>query len=200
MKITAIKQQTKKKDRFSVFVDGKYEFSLGEAALLESNITSGMELSGEQLRELKKLSDDDKVYQQTLRYIALRPRSRWEIEFYLEKRKKASPALTESILNKLSNINMIDDAKLAMAYVNDRRILRPTSRRKMILELRKKHVSADIIEQALGNEAEDELAALLAMIEKKRRQTKYQDDEKLMQYLSRQGFNYGDIKDALQKE
>jgi regulatory protein len=200
MKITAIKQQVKRKDRFSVFVDGKYAFSLSDAALLESKITSGTEIAAGQLRELKQLSDDDKIYNQTLRYIALRPRSRWEIEFYLEKKKKVSPALTESILNKLSIIGMIDDTKLAQAFVNDRRLLRPTSRRKLILELRKKHVAGDIIEQAVGSEVDDEQAALQTVIARKRRQTKYQDDLKLMQYLSRQGFSYGDIKDALQKD
>jgi regulatory protein len=198
MKITAIKQQIKKKDRFSVFVDGKYEFSLGETALLESKLTSGVEISAGKLRELKQLSDDDKLYGQTLRYVALRPRSRWELAFYLEKKKKASPALTESILNKLSIIGLVDDEKLAKAFVHDRRLLRPASRRKLINELRKKHISNEIIEKAIGTEAGDEQAALQAVIEQKRRQTKYQDDQKLMQYLARQGFNYGDIKSALE--
>jgi regulatory protein len=198
MKITSIKHQVKQKKRYSVFVDGKYAFSLSESALLESKLTSGMEISAGQLRELKKLSDDDKLYNRALNYIALRPRSRWEIEFYLQ-RKKASPALIESILNKLSIIDLIDDEKFAKAFVNDRRLLRPASRRRLINELRKKHVSNEIIEKAIGNESEDEQVALDAVIEKTRRQTKYQDDQKLMQYLARQGFNYGDIKNALTK-
>lgn len=197
MKVTAIKQQVKKKDRFSVFVDERYAFSLSDAALLETKLATGDELSESRVRELKKLSDDDKVYQQTLRYIALRPRSEWEIRFYLERRKRVSPALTDSILNKLSIVGLIDDSKLAKAFVHDRRLLRPTSRRKLITELRKKHVNEEIIEQAVGTEADDERAALRAVIINKRRQTKYQDDLKLMQYLARQGFNYGDIKEAL---
>lgn len=196
MKITSIRQQVKKADRYSIYVDEKYEFSLSESALLESKLVSGQELSKEQVREYKQLSEDDKLYNRTLRYIALRPRSRWEIEFYLE-RKKASPALAESILNKLSNIEMIDDVKFAKAYVNDCRLLRPTSRRKLIAELRKKHVASDIIERAVGMENDDEQTALRSIIERKRRQPKYQDDLKLMQYLARQGFNYGDIKAAL---
>src|ERR1700743_464237 len=96
MKITAIKQQVKQKDRYSFFVNGKYGFSSSESALLESKLTSGIEIWEGKLRELKKLSDDDKVYNRVLNYIALRPRSKWEIEFYLQ-RKKASPALTELI-------------------------------------------------------------------------------------------------------
>lgn len=197
MRVTAVKQQVKRSNRYSIFIDGKYSFSLSESALLESRLASGDELSAQKIKEFKKLSEDDKLYNQVLRYIALRPRSRWEIEFYLEKKKKASPALTESILNKLSNIGLIDDEKFAKAFVNDRRLLKPTSRRKLILELRKKHIADEIIEQAVGTEAEDERAALREIMARKRRQSKYQDNEKLMQYLARQGFSYSDIKAAL---
>src|SRR4051812_30584175 len=90
MKISSIKQQVKRADRYSIFVDGKYAFSLSESALLESKIASGQELSKEQVAEFKKLSADDKLYNRTLRYVAMRPRSRWEVEQYLW-RKETSP-------------------------------------------------------------------------------------------------------------
>jgi regulatory protein len=198
MKITSIKQQAKRTDRYSVFIDEKYSFSLSGNALLESKLANGQELGQEQIREFKKLSADDKLYNQTLRYVALRPRTEWEVEQYLW-RKDASPALIKQILNKLSDIGLIDDAKLAQAFVNDRRLLRPTSLRKLILELRKKHVADDIIQRVTRGNATAEQTALLAVIERKRRQAKYQDDLKLMQYLARQGFNYDDIKNALNK-
>ena len=196
MKITKITQQVKRADRYSIFVDEKYSFSLSEAALLESKLHSGQELTREQVGEYKKLSADDKLYNQTLRYVAMRPRTAWEIESYLE-RKGGSPSLTEQILNKLTDIGLIDDEKYAKAFVADRRLLRPTSRRKLIAELKKKRISNEYIEQAVGSEKEDEQASLAEVIAKKRRQPKYQDDLKLMQYLARQGFNYDDIKSAL---
>jgi len=199
MKITSIKQQIKRTDRYSIFVEGKYAFSLSESALLASKLASGEELSKKQVSDYKKLSTEDKLYNQTLRYVAMRPRSQWEIQFYLEYKKQASPALAEEILSKLSNIGLIDDQKLASAMVNDRRLLRPTSRRKMIAELRKKHIADEYIEKALGEQKQDELTALEAVITSKRRQTKYQDDQKLMQYLARQGFGYEDIKAAIKK-
>jgi len=198
-KITKITQQVKRADRYSVFVDDKYSFSLSESALLESKIHSGQELTKEEIGKYKKLSADDKLYNRTLRYVAMRPRSQWEIETYLQ-RKDASSALSEQIVNKLTNIGLIDDSKLARAFVADRRLLRPTSRRKLITELRKKHLANDVIEQAVGTEKDDEHTALAEVIAKKRKQAKYQDDLKLMQYLARQGFNYDDIKHALSAE
>jgi regulatory protein len=115
-------------------------------------------------------------------------------------RKNGSPTLKEQIVNKLTNIGLIDDEKFAKAFVADRRLLRPTSRRKLIAELRKKRLASGIIEQAVGSEKDEERTALAEVIAKKRKQAKYQDDLKLMQYLARQGFNYDDIKHELSAE
>ena len=198
MKITSITQQLKRTDRFSIFIDGKYSFSLGEAALLESKLTRGQELNEQQVRQVKQLADSDKLYGQASRYAALRPHTSGEISRYLE-RKQASPTLMTEILNKLSKIGLIDDTRYVQAYIHDRQLLRPASRRKITYELRKKHIANEIIEAALGSETDNDQLALRSLIERKRQQTRYQDDLKLMQYLARQGFNYGDIKEALKQ-
>lgn len=198
MKVTKITQQEKRKDRYSIFVEGKYAFSLSETALLESKLHSGQELSKEQIGDFKKLSADDKVYGQALRYAAMRPRSTWEMEQYLQ-RKQVSPALTEQILNKLSIIGLLDDLAFARTWIANRRLLKPTSRRRLVAELRQKRVPEDIAGQALDEDETDERVTLRELVEHKRKQSKYQDDLKLMQFLARQGFNYDDIKSVLQE-
>lgn len=197
MKITKITQQIKQANRYSVFLEGKYVFSLSETALLESGIASGQELTDQQVNDYKKLSADDKIYALALRYAAMRPRSKWEVAFYLE-RKEASPTLIDNILSKLSKVGLIDDEAFARMFVSDRQHLRPSSRRKILLDLKKKRVSESIVQKVLEEQSHDERSNIRSVITQKRRQSKYQDDLKLMQYLARQGFNYGDIKDALQ--
>lgn len=190
------------RDRYSVYIGEVYSFSLSEAALVESKLHSGMELSKQEVDSYKKLSLDDKLYGRALRYVAMRQRTAWEVLFYLE-RKGADPSLSQIILNKLSIIGLIDDEKFARSYVNDRQLLRPTSRRKIIMELKKKRIDSEIIERVLSadsGEVSTDQAAVAEVITSKRRQIKYQDDTKLMQYLARQGFNYGDIKAALQQD
>ena len=199
MKITNIKQQVKQTDRYSVFVDGKYSFSLSENALLKSGLTSGQELSLAQVDKYKQLSADDKIYSRALRYVAMRPRSTWELATYL-RRKDAAEALTESVVQRLTDLGLLKDASYAVTFVRDRQLLSPTSRRKLILELKKKHIAEEHIQAALAENELSEADSLSQVIEKKRRQTKYQDDDKLMQYLARQGFGYGDIKSALSRE
>jgi regulatory protein len=74
MKITNIKQQEKRKDRYSFFVDGKYAFSLSESALLEQKLAGGQEIGAAQLKNFKRLSVDDKAYGNALRWAAMRSR------------------------------------------------------------------------------------------------------------------------------
>jgi len=195
MKVTKITKQQKNETRYSVFVDGSYAFSLSQAALLSSKLVKGQEVSQKQLGELKQLANGDKLYNQACRYVTLRLRTSWEVSQYLQ-RKQASPTLIQEILNKLSNSGLIDDGQYVQAYVHDRQLARPTSRRKIIFELRKKHVSNEVIEAALNSDDTDQ-TALRVLINRKRQQPRYQDDLKLMQYLSRQGFHYGDIKEAM---
>jgi len=195
LKITAIKQQVRRQGRYSIFVAGKYSFSLSESALLESKLASGQELTPQQIREFKQLSGDDKLYNLALRYAAMRPHSVWEMAQYLQ-RKSAAPLLCQQILNKLSDIGLLDDAKFAEAWVANRRQLKPTSRRRLSQELRQKHVPDDIIEQALAEDDTDERATLRALVERKK--GRYPDRQKFLRYLAAQGFNYDDIRKVLE--
>ena len=199
MKITAIKQQVKQQGRYSVFVEGKYSFSLSEGALLESKIAGGQELTEVQVRDFKKLSADDKVYNQALRYAAMRPRSTWEMESYLQ-RKKADPLLSQQIVNKLIKIQLLNDLAFARSWIANRRLLKPVSHRRLVQELRQKRVPDEVAEAALAEDETDELTTLRELVARKRKQSKYQDDLKLMQFLARQGFNYDDIKSVLSED
>lgn len=197
MKITSIKQQEKRADRYSIFVEGKYAFSLSETALLDSKLASGKEVTKDQLKEFKRLSVEDKLYGQALRWLAMRPRTEWEVRTYLE-RKQASPEFVVKTLNKLSKIELIDDERFARTFMADRRLLKPTSRRKLMAELRQKRVPSNIIDQVQTSQTDtEEISALRSIITKKRAQAKYQDNLRLMQYLARQGFSYDDIKQTL---
>jgi regulatory protein len=195
--ITGIKAQVKTAGRYSVFVDGKYSFSLSDVALLEQKVHIGQEVTKERLAELKQRSVDDKLYGLTLRYLSIRPRSEWEVRTYLH-RKQASPALVDLILNKLSKDGYINDNSFAEAWVSSRRLLRPTSKRKLQQELRSKRVSDEVIGNVLAGDSADERQQLRELAAKKR--ARYADEVKLMQYLVRQGFSYEDVKAVVHEE
>ena len=83
MNVTSIKQQERIESRYSIYVDGTYEFSLSADALLEAKLHVGQEIDDEQLKAYKKLSGDDKAYGLALAYAVRRMRSRWELTNYL---------------------------------------------------------------------------------------------------------------------
>ena len=197
MKITAITQQAKRPDRYSIFVDGKFAFGLSEGGLLESGLATGQELDEARLKELKKMAGQDKAYNNALRYAAMRPRSEWEMGTYLQ-RKGVDEPVAQQIMQRLKRARLLDDGDFARAWVSHRRQLKSTSKRKLRLELKQKHVPEEIIEQVLSEDETTDRAALRDLVAKKR--ARYPDQQKLMAYLARQGFSYDDIKVVFEEE
>lgn len=199
MKITAIKQQVKRADRYSIYGDEKYLFSFSESELLSSGIRIGQELDEDRLSELKDKAVIDKAYDRAINLVSRRPRSEWELRDYL-KRKEYEPQVSGVVIEKLRERGYANDEDFAKRWVDSRRLLKSISKRRLSQELRQKRISDDIIQQTLEADQTDELEILKQLVEKKRSQTKYKDDLKLMQYLARQGFSYDSIKQAMSPE
>ena len=189
-KITSIRQAVKNPERVNVFVNGKYNFSLDVTQLFSVKLKVGQEILVEQLSELQKLSEFGKLYQRTLEWVLVRPRSEREVFDYLNKKiyeKKLDKNYIIQIIEKLKNKKYLDDLKFAEWYVENRFVKKGVSQKRLKMELMKKGVSQKIIEQVLANSGRDEKEEILKIIMKKR--AKY-DDERLIQYLCRQGFSY----------
>lgn len=198
MKITSIKAQVKNTERISVFVDGRYSFSLGYTQLLDQKLHVGLELDEPRLAELKHISEFGKAYERALMYVMLRPRSVREVRDYA-RRKKWAPEDADAIIEKLIAKRYLDDRVFARAWVDNRALMKKTSRRKLHMELKQKGVADDVITETLAASDFDEGDALRQMISKKRKLTRYaNDDQKLMRYLAGQGFSFDAIKAALE--
>lgn len=196
MKITGIKQQIKRADRYSIYIDGKYSFSLGENEFLKLGLHSEQEITDEELEKFKGESDLGKWFDKVLNLLSYRLRSEWELRDYL-RRKDCPSDIADRILNKLSINDYVNDEQFAKRWVENRRLLKATSRRKLSLELKQKRIPSEIIDKVLAEDKEvtNEREILKQLIERKRQ--RYPDKLKLMQYLARQGYNYDDIKSAL---
>lgn len=107
-----------------------------------------------------------------------------------------SPALAERVLSKLQHKEYVDDRTFARWWLETRNQSKGTSLRKLRAELAAKGVAKDIIEEMVVESRRDDKSELAKMIVKKR--GRYPDDQKLLQYLARQGFGYDDIRAALE--
>jgi len=196
MRITDIKAQVKRERQYSDFVEGKYSLSLSENELISSGIKIGQEFHEQRIQALKEKAIEDKALMRAYDLLARRPRSRWEMHEYL-KRKDYPDELIEKILNTLSKRGYIDDKAFARSWIDSRRLLKKSSKRRLMLELQQKRISSDIISAVLAEDETDERQVIQEVIDKKRQQIRYKDDQKLIAYLLRQGFNYSDIKSVL---
>jgi len=198
-KITDIKQQKRSKGRFSVYVDGKYGFSLGDLELSMSGLRVEQELTDEAIEKYREQGEEAKAYHKALGYIGIRPRSEWEMREYLL-RKEYADETVEAVLVRLRKVGLIDDLAFAQSWVANRQALKPSSRRRLEQELAVKRVGREEISAALSGLDDDvELIALVGQMEKKRRLAQYQEQEKLIGYFGRQGYSYDLIKKALER-
>ncbi len=210
MKITGITAQQKDKNRVNVMVDGKYRFSLDIFQLSDLGIRVGHEYSDEELTLLETESQFGKVYARALEYCLMRPHSMKEVRDYLYRKtrdtrtktgdikKGVAPEITTRALERLVEKGYVDDEKFARYWVENRNLTKGTSQRKLQAELRAKGVEGSIIERLLAGSSRSDEDELQKIIAKKRR--RYPDEQKLMQYLARQGFGYDDIKQGLKTE
>ena len=221
MIITNLKQGVKNPNRVNVFVDGKFEFSLDITQVVDYKLKVGKELTAKEFDELKKASEFGKLYQRTLEWVLTRPRSEKEVRDYLVRKLKTSSSgrsslpssrgsslrprsncgcpsedifqFSQAIIDRLITKGYLDDRKFAEWYVQNRFVKKGVSRKRLQMELMKKGISREIIDEVLNARNDEE--EILKIIAKKR--TKY-TDEKLIQYLCRQGFSYELVRNLVQ--
>ncbi len=196
MKITAIKQQLKNPDRVSVFVDEKYSFSLSLDELVKYRLKKDDELSAVDVKKYKKLSDDGKLRARSLEWLLNRPHSIREFKDYLY-RKEADPELTTALVQEFLDKNYLNERKFGEWFVELQQ-RRGKSNRAIRSELFKKGLERELIDELMNDGSNDESPRLKALIAKKRKSSRYQNDpQKLAQYLVTQGFNWSLVKEQL---
>lgn len=223
LKITNIKQAVKNENRVNIFVNSKYSFSLDIAQLADYKLKVGQVISEEELTEFKKASEFGKLYQRTLEWVLSRPHSVRETKDYLYKKtmslnrgSKNRPSgpersrdsnssflgkevdlsqYSDVIIERLIQKGYLDDFRFAEYFVENRFVKKGISKKRLKMELMKKGVSNEIIEQVLESSSRNDEEEILKIIAKKR--ARY-DDEKLIQYLCRQGFHFETVRNLVQ--
>ncbi len=212
MKITDISVQAKNPNRVNISVDGKYRLSLEIAQVVDLGLKKGQDVDDETLAGYLEESAFGKLYARALEYCLMRPHSSREVRDYLwrktrttkyksrktgemKEREGVSQELTERVFSKLETRGYINDESFAQYWVENRNQVKGTSKRKLANELRQKGVSSEEIERAIALSDRTDESELEKIINKKR--SRYPDEQKLIAYLARQGFNYDDIRSAL---
>lgn len=197
-KITAIKIQQKNRSRVSIFIDDEYSFSLTK--FTAAWLRTGQELTQDKIADLKSKDENEVLLQKAINFISYRPRSERETRLRLRKYGCESEQ-EDNIITRLNSSKLLNDVNFAKLWVENRSEFRPRSKYLLRIELLKKGVSNEIIEDTLKNIDDSDLAKRAA----KQQARKYQMLEwkdfrkKLIAFLNRRGFTYSVIQGLAEK-
>jgi regulatory protein len=198
-RITGLQVQKRNNQRLNIYLDGEYAFGLSRyvAAWLQV----GQELTEEKITAL--LADDavEAAYQKSTKFIGYRMRTTSEVDKHLTK-KGIEQQVIRQVIERLNEKGLLNDEGFAKMWVENRSEFRPRSQRLLALELRRKGIDSETIQNVIERTPpEDELAYLAA----KKRIRRYEHLEwqdfqrKLGSHLARRGFSYSTIKPVVYK-
>jgi regulatory protein len=197
-KITRIKAQ-KSKRRVNIYLNERFAFGLDADNFLKAGLKIGQQLSETQVEDLIFKNEFQKLLDKSLRLISARPRSEKEIIDYL-KRKKAPPNLAEKIIQKLKQLEQINDHAFAVWWVEQRMTFRPKGKIALLMELRQKGVEQEVSNKVIAEKV-NELPLARRAVEKKLKIYKnlppLEFRQKITGFLARRGFSWETVKEVI---
>lgn len=204
MKISDIKGQKKNKSRFSIYVDGKYSFSLNRETLNREALYIGEEIDEKRLEKLILKDEFFRARDYGLLLLSYRDRSEFEFRKRLME-KNFHPEVVMEVVEYFKNEKLINDLVFAEKWLDSILNSRPMGGFRARHELKQKMVSDDIIQEVVQNKLDhtmEESLAKRAVAKKMKSLAGYPDEvarRRLLQFLKSRGFRF-DIIEALMKE
>ena len=193
MKITDIQSLVHKPGFYRVSVDNKALGYVDSTVVTSLGLAINKTISEEDYQVLIKQIKFTSLYNKAIRYADRRLRSKQEVIDFLRV-NGSEGQMSIKIVDRLIELSIIDEQKLAEAYIHDVQLSRPLSRSAIKLKLRQKKIPENIIDQVLTKLKQTDHDSLDLLIHKKAKSYSYINNQpKLFRYLLRQGFSYQDI-------
>ncbi len=199
-KITALRVSRGRAKRVNVFLDGKFAFSLQAEVVAKEGLQVEQVLSADKIEALARADQFHRYLKAAVHYLSYRPRSESELRERLHRRGFDGDT-QEAAIARLREQGLVDDMAFAQFWKDNRESFSPRSRWLTKLELKRKGVASDIIDQVV-NVIDDNDSAYRAALSKARSlpQSDYQGfRRRLGGYLQRRGFSYGVINHTVQR-
>jgi regulatory protein len=199
-----LKPQRKNPERTSVYINGRYAFSVDKETLAHLGLYEQEEISKPEFDKLIYEAEKQKAKDYAFRLLTYRMRSIKELESRLQ-RKEFSGLIISDVMKELETLGLIDDKKFAQAFASDKLNLGLKGKRLIFVELIKKGIDAPEIKNVLNNiEESQEQEVCKRLIQKYgnryRKLPAGEKKQKLYALLTRRGFSYPTIKNALKIE
>ncbi len=200
--ISKITQGKKNPERYNIFFEDKYAFSVDEAVLIKHQLTKGKELDQWTIEEINFEDEVRKAYNKALYYLGFRMRSEGEVRQKLKEKEYGNAVIDEAI-KKLYIHKFLDDQQFSEALMRTQINSGKKGPRAIQQDMQKRGIDKQMQKDVLDSYSEEEqleiakgLAEKIATKEKMK--TPSQIHQKISDNLMRKGYNYSLIKLAIE--
>jgi Uncharacterized protein conserved in bacteria len=204
--VTAITPSPRAIGRFDLVIGGEPVCRLSIEALERLRLHVGSEISEALATRIAAEAQIVRVYDRAMMMLASRGRASGELGRLLIQ-KKESPAVVDTVIERLRAAGALDDAAFARQFTRYRAVNGRLSRRRIQGELARRGVDrtivTDAIREVFAEENVDEVAAMELAAEKRLRTMSKLDPparrRRLYSFLARRGYDADAIKDVVQR-
>ena len=200
--ISKITQGKNNPERFNIFFEDKFAFSVDQAVLVKYQLSKGKELGQWTIEEMVFDDQIRKAYNKALHYLGFRMRSEGEVRQKL-KDKEFGEAVIDEAIKKLYSHNFLDDKAFSEALLQTKINAGKKGPRAIQQDMQKKGIDKQMQKDVLDSYSEEQqleiakgLAEKIAMKEKMK--TPSQIKQKINDSLMRNGYSYDLIKQAIE--
>lgn len=202
-RITAIEEQSKKSNRRSIFINGRFVLGVDESVVAELGLRVGQRMTAEMLERVNHAELVSKAKRKALKLLEYRPRSSKEIASRLAMAGFEEDVIEEA-LTRLEELGFIDDVGFSQAWVTHRVTGNAMGSARIRWELRHKGISTEVVEEALSvldtdTEYRSAMDAARRRWERDRDPDERSKRRRLASYLRRRGFDWDIINKVLKE-
>ncbi|MFZ0392100.1 MAG: RecX family transcriptional regulator [Calditrichia bacterium] len=202
--IADMKMRRGRPERFIVALESGEELVMSPEIVLEFGVAPGKQFDQNSFLKLLEADSRRRAQDQAMRYLALRPHSRQELEIKL-RRKGYRPDTVNPVLTHLKKIDLLNDRQFARLFIQNEIRLHPSGKRllqqKLFQKGIKKEISDELLRELLPEDLEMELAEQVAQkyCRINRRLPADRLKEKLVRHLQSKGFGWEEIRAVMSR-
>ncbi len=200
--ITKISQQKRDSERYNIYLDEQYAFSVHESVLVKFGLTKGKPLDEWFIDEVVYEDEIRKAFNRALHYLGFRMRSEYEVKKKLLDAGYGEAIVLEAIV-KLKRLGFLDDESFSEALLQTQVKSSSKGPRAIQQELQKKGVKKELQEKVLESYTQEEQLEVATKLANKAARSNRaiapsQLKQKIQNALLRKGYSFDIIKLALE--
>ncbi|WP_144511787.1 recombination regulator RecX [Bacillus sp. FJAT-22090] len=199
--ITRIGRQKNNNERYNLYLDEKYAFSVDEAVLIKYQLSKGKVIEGFTIDEIVFDDEVRKAYNKAIHFLSYRMRSEHEVKQKLLQNEFGEAVILEAI-RKLYEHGFLNDENFTKALVATQKKNSKKGPGAIRQELKKKGIEKDLQEEVLASYSEEEQLSIARTLTEKiinqnESKTPRQIKQKVQDALQRKGYNFTIISQAI---